>query len=318
VQAAWNNVFQVCCNSCRSSTSTYYTPPVVAYSAPVVAYSAPACCPQTTYQQRCCYEPVTTYQTTTYYEPVTSYRTSYYYEPVTTYRYTSYYDPCTGCCQQVATPCTSFRLRSQCNAVVSYVQRTALKPVTTYRQSCYLQPVTSCAAPPACPTCTPPAVAAAPATVPPPAAAESTSPPPAATENRQPPAAVGEERIPPTNGLSRPGSAQQQRLTPVPASPVRPVRVDRIASNPGAARIQGQLVRDDRVTPRAGGQLVFVSGGERPIQQNVSVDSTGFFAVSLPAGEWHLYERSTEGKAVYHSALQVRNHEDRQVMVVSR
>src|SRR5581483_9653144 len=81
--AAWDNVFQVCCHSCRSSASYYAAP------APVAA-ADPCCAPQpcqqctTRYVQRCYYQPVTIYQTSHYYEPVTTYRTSYYYEPVTT------------------------------------------------------------------------------------------------------------------------------------------------------------------------------------------------------------------------------------------
>ena len=99
------------------------------------------CCPSISYVQRCYYQPVTTYKTETYYEPVTTYRTSHYWEPVTRYRYTSYYDPCTGCCQQVATPCTSYYLRTKCNACQSYVQRCRMVPCTEMRKSYYLEPV---------------------------------------------------------------------------------------------------------------------------------------------------------------------------------
>src|SRR5712691_13418584 len=132
LQAAWNNVFQVCCHSCGSQ------PSVSAYGAP-----DPCCnpCPQpvctTRYVARCYYQPVTTYQTKSYYEAVTTYRTSYYYEPVTSYRYSMVCDPCTGCCQQVVTPVTSYQLREQSCPVQSWVQRCASVPVTTYQKSCY-------------------------------------------------------------------------------------------------------------------------------------------------------------------------------------
>ncbi|MGH7171832.1 MAG: hypothetical protein ACRELG_16270, partial [Gemmataceae bacterium] len=88
-EAAWNNVFQVCCNSCRGSN-------YVAVPAPVAAAPAPCGgCQQCTtrYVQRCYYQPVTTYRQSCYMEPVTTYRTSYYYEPCTSYRYSCYYDP---------------------------------------------------------------------------------------------------------------------------------------------------------------------------------------------------------------------------------
>src|SRR4051812_41747280 len=98
--AAWNNVFQVCCNSCGHGSASAY--------GSVSGYAGNACCdpcPQpvctTRYVQRCYYQPVTCYQTRSYYEPCTTYRTSYYYEPVTTYRYSCYYDPCTCSYQQV-------------------------------------------------------------------------------------------------------------------------------------------------------------------------------------------------------------------------
>jgi hypothetical protein len=146
--AAWDNVFQLTCNSCGGSRSSsyYYSPPAVSYYSPSVSYyspapsvsyaspgcstcapactsCAPAACPQAcpqpqmrvSYVQRCYYQPVTEYQRQSYYVPVTQNYTSYYYEPVTSYRYTTYYDPCTGCPQRVCQPCTSYQIRSQCN-----------------------------------------------------------------------------------------------------------------------------------------------------------------------------------------------------------
>jgi hypothetical protein len=312
-EAAWDNVFQVCCHSCRGSTSRYYAaPPTVAYyaPAPVVAYASPcnSCnpcpCPSVSYVQRCYYQPVTTYQQVSYYEPVTSYRTSYYYEPVTSYRYTTYYDPCTGCPQQVATPCTSYRLRSQCNPVTSYVQRCALKPVTSYKQVSYYEAVTTCAPPAAAP---PVAAAPAPAYPPPPVATE----PPIATEQRTPPPGATEERIAPLNSYKT-----------GPTSPAAPPRVtprpERIASATDAATVQGQVVRDDRSTPRTGIQLVFVRSDDQQTARTVSVDPAGRFAVSLASGDWHLYEKTGDGQSVWHSDLTIRANQNRNVQVVSR
>ena len=95
--AAWNNVFQVCCNDCNR--------PRVSYAAP-----CPQPCPQPevriSYVQRCYYQPVTEYKREAYYTPVHEQVKSYYYEPVCSYRYSCYYDPCTGCPQQIATPVT--------------------------------------------------------------------------------------------------------------------------------------------------------------------------------------------------------------------
>ena len=141
-QAAWNNVFQVCCHSCQSSN--YVAAPA---PAPVVAgYNGCGGCQQCTtrYVQRCYYQPVVTYRQSCYTEPVTTYRTSYYYEPCTSYRYSCYYDPCTCRYQQVAQPVTTYRLRSQCCPVTNYLQRCCLQPVTTYRQMTYYEPQTTC------------------------------------------------------------------------------------------------------------------------------------------------------------------------------
>ena len=161
--AAWNNVFQPTLfgRNQAPTTSSYYGAPAVVYSSPVVAApvlpvvaaASPACStcnapPQpscnTSYTQRCYYQPVTTYETKSYYEPVTTYQTSYYYEPVTSYRYSAYYDPCSCGYQQVATPVTSYQLRAQSSPVQSWVQRCAQVPVTSYQKSCYWQPQTTC------------------------------------------------------------------------------------------------------------------------------------------------------------------------------
>jgi hypothetical protein len=153
--AAWNNVFQVCCHSCRGSNYVAVPAP-----APAVAnYNGCGCQQCTTrYIQRCYYQPVTTYRQSCYLEPVTTYRTSYYYEPCTSYRYSCYYDPCTCSYQQVSCPVTTYRLRSQCCPVTNYLQRCCLQPVTTYQQMTYYVPQTTCCtttigAPVAAPPC---------------------------------------------------------------------------------------------------------------------------------------------------------------------
>jgi len=261
-RAAWDNVFQVCCNSCGSKpvVSSYYAP------------QATGCCPQPTccttqYVQRCYYQPVTCYQSKTYYEPVTSYRTSYYYEPVTSYRYSCYYDPCTCSYQQVACPQTCYRLRSQTCATTSYLQRCCQVPVTSYRLSYYMEPVTTCSAPPACPSpCQPasPGVSETPA---------PSSPGVGVQENRQtaPPAAApsgdGTNRYyqpQPTN--PPPMGSSTLRQVPAPGQPAPPppptVKLDRIVALPApSGNVQGQVVlkQDISSTP-----LKVVSGEWQP------------------------------------------------------
>lgn len=287
--AAWDNVFQTssCCPQTRSS---FFAP-------------APAPCSQSiSYVQRCYYQSVTTYKQESYYEPVTTYRKSYYWDPVTSYRYTSYYDPCTGCCQKVATPQTSYYLRSQCNAVQSYVQRCRMVPVTETRKSYYLEPVVTYYDPCGNPI--------APAGV-----SEGVRPPAAGIgETTNPGAGIGESSEPPR--IKSPGipESSPKKVSPTPTT----VRPDRIASRTNAGgRLAGQVVRDDRITPRANATLKFVAekSGEEVIAK---ADPTGRFAVDLPAGEWTLYAPGAEGKSVFHSTVNVRKDDDRRVTVVSQ
>jgi hypothetical protein len=291
--AAWNNVFQATCGG-RSSRSYYFAPP-----------PAP-CCPSVSYVQRCYYQPVTTYKTESYFEPITTYRTSYYWEPVTSYRYTSYYDPCTGCCQRVATPCTSYYLRSRCNAVQSYVQRCRMVPVTEMRKSYYLEPVvTHCPDP--CANPCPPASAGiveSPGTIPPARIGEG---------NGRPGAGINESSEPPRIKRQDIQESSPRKVGPVP---VRPLRADRVASLLGTGRLQGHVVFDDRFTPRPNTTLRFINDEDEVVI--AKADQTGRFAVELEAGEWTLYVPGTAGKPEYHSTVRVRKSDDRKVTVVSR
>lgn len=296
--AAWNNVFQTtaCCG--ESTRSAFFAP-------------APTpCCPSVSYVQRCYYQPVTTYRTETYFEPVTTYRTSYYWEPVTRYRYTSFFDPCTCCCKTVAIPCTSYSLRSRCNACQSYVQRCRMVPCTEMRKSFYLEPVVTYSdpccnpCPPSCPTGAG-LTESTPHIAPGAGIGESPTRGPAAgiSESSEPP------RIPATQ--INPGS---RKVTPVPT---KPLRADRIASRErDGGRLVGQVVREDRITPRANATLKFV--GEADLEVTTKADAAGRFAIELPPGEWTMYLTGRDGKATFHSILVVRREDDRRVTVVSR
>jgi hypothetical protein len=295
VMAGWNNVFQTTCCGGRSTRSSFFAP-----------QPAPACCPQTqvNYVQRSYYQPVTTYKMETVMEPVTSYRTSYYWEPVTSYRYTSYYDPCTGCAQQVATPYTSYKLRSQCNAVQSYVQRCKMVPVTEMRKSYYLEPVVSYSSPcceptAACNNCGP---NGGPNGGPTPGVAESSDGAQrGGVDSREPP------RIP-----KQAIEGSFPRTQPV----AKPFRADRVASLTNEGRLQGLVVRDDRITPRPNAVIKFAGQGGAEIL--TKADYSGRFAVNLPAGEWSMFTPGADGKSAFHSTLLVKNTDNRNVTVVSR
>lgn len=339
-EAAWNNVFQVCCHSCRSSA-------YVAAPAPVAAAPAPCGgCQQCTtrYVQRCYYQPVTTYRQSCYMEPVTTYRTSYYYEPCTSYRYSCYYDPCTCGYQQVAQPVTTYRLRSQCCPVTSYLQRCCLQPVTTYQQMTYYEPQTTCctttigapvgalpagaAVVPAAPPAAPPGVSSAPAgavpgvssapgaTLPPAVGSQQGNPPPGVNSTDAPPIsqAEGTKYNPGYNSRAprmpyAPDSYRQPRLqAPVPVQPATPsqptrVRFERIAALP-QPNTEGQVVSSDR-RPQARAQVLFVSTDPRGSRQAVTADEQGRFQTLLPSGTWLVYVQDSAGRLTFQKRVQI-------------
>jgi hypothetical protein len=256
-QAAWDNVFQVCCHHYGQQSASYYTPD------PCNPCPQPVCC--TRYVQRCYYQPVTCYQTKTYYDPVTTYRTSYYYEPVTSYRYSYYYDPCTCTCRQVACPTTCYQLRSQCCPVQSWVQRCCRVPVTTYQAYSVWEAVTSCSYPqqPACP----PVAVQPQATLQPQGTLQPQTPypQPGVTEQRLAPVpGVQEYRNPgPSNGLGydrpyqqgyRPNGTSLQAIPRQPVTPPAPapatappkVKLENIVAVP-VEPVPTQVVRNDKV-----------------------------------------------------------------------
>lgn len=310
-QAAWHNVFQVCCHNCRSS------PVVSSYYADPCCQPPPQVC-TTRYVQRSYYQPVTRYESRSYYEPVTSYHTSYYYEPVTSYRYSCYYDPHTCSYQQVACPTTSYRLRSQCNAVTNYVQRCQYVPVTSYQQMSYYEPVTSCYNP-----CAPANGYVAPA---------PTGAPPVVSEGRQPGTLPGvsesttpgttDRYYPPANPLplGPPNGMQSRQLPPravVPPPVPAGVKLERIVSIE-PAKVEGQLVRSNQA-PWSGAALVFSRVEKQGVpEQSVRTDAKGKFQVRLASGNWLVYTPGTDGKLALHSRLDVNDNETRQVMLVGR
>jgi hypothetical protein len=333
--AAWNNVFQVCCNHCGHAPA----PTVAAFADPCCPQPCcPQPCPQTTcttrYVQRCFYQPVTSYKCTTFYQPVTTFRTSFFYQPVTTYRFSCYFDPCTCRYQQVATPCTSYVLRSRCCPVTSYLQRTCMTPVTTYQQSFYYEPVTTC-----CTTTTgapvtslPAGAVAAPATA---APGASAAPAPGTTESREPavpppPPGTTETRDPGTPASDshkidrNPGAATPPGVMPRASegsfrtTPIRPpsVRFDRIASRE-SGNLQGKVVDRDR-SPRAGARLLFVSVEGKNIQHTVTSDAEGAFQARLSTGGWLVYTHDAQGRPVFSRRVEVPSERTLTMTLVNR
>lgn len=298
--AAWNNVFQVCCNDCNK--------PRVAYAAP-----CPQPCPQPevriSYVQRCYYQPVTEYVRRSYYEPVTKNVTSYYYEPVTEYKYTTYYDPCTGCPQRVCQPTTSYRMRSKCNAVTSYVERCAMVPVTTLRPVTVQQPVVSYYYPPPQQDCCPPGAGIA--------APQG----PSVNELRNPPSVLPQtpgtsDNLPPMTLPTGPNTSFPRTGPVAPRTPQ--LRPDRTTSLSRVVTVRGEVVERDQTTPRSAARVVFVSAADPTRREFATANGFGEFDLRLPAGSWYVYLGGADGRATFHKQVTVGDRDTVDYRVVSR
>ncbi len=295
--AAWDNVFQVCCNDCNKPRASYYAP------AP-----CPQPCPQPvaqiSYVQRSYYQPVTEYVRKSYYEPVTKKVTSYYYEPVTEYKYSTYYDPCTGCPQKVCTPTTAYKLRSQCNSVTSYVERCAMVPVTTLKQVNYQQPVVSYYYPP-----TPTGASFYPL---PPTGAPTG---PMVEQFRENPPSVlpktGSDNIIPQDVPVQPGTSN-----PKPSN--AKLRPEKTVSRSSVVSVRGEVVLNDQITPRAGAKVVFMNADKPEQKEYATANAFGEFDVRLPAGNWYMYVGGDTGKATYHKQISLGDRDTVDYKVVSR
>jgi hypothetical protein len=300
--AAWNNVFQVCCAHCGGSSAP---PVVVGYADPGCAPACAPACPQTScttrYVQRSYYQPVTTYKATTVTEPVTTMRTSYYMEPVTSYRYSCYYDPCTCSYQSVATPVTSYRMRSRCCPVTTYLQRTCMTPVTSYQQAFYYEPVTTCCTTTSgSPVMTPPAGADIRPSDPLP-----TAPPggvmPGTTPGK---AGVTEIRDPASPDMMKEADGTSIR------SEGRRGPVRKPAANPAytasrrSVNVEGKIVDTDRL-PQAGVKVLMVNVETKTEQRTVTADRDGKFSAALASGAWLVYTYDVHDKPLFARRIEV-------------
>ncbi|MDB5311425.1 MAG: hypothetical protein JWO38_5627 [Gemmataceae bacterium] len=303
--AAWNNVFQVCCNDCNRPQTSYYAPPPAACPQP---------CPQpevrVSYVQRCYYQPVTEYVRKSFYEPVTRNYTSYYYEPVTEYRYTTYYDPCTGCPQRVCTPTTSYRMRAKCNSVTSYVERCAMVPVTSLRPVTVRQPVVTYYYPPE-PVCPPVGGPVASPIIPPatPSVEQIREQPPGVMPPGSASDMIPAQTLPATPGTSFP------RANPNGTPKIRP---DKTTSRSTVVTVRGEVVMPDQMSPRGGAKLVFVNAANKDQREYVSANQYGEFDIRLPAGNWYVYLGGADGRAVYHKQVSLGDRDTYDYKVVSR
>ncbi len=302
--AAWDNVFQVCCNDCNKGRASYYQP---------APQACPQPCPQPemriSYVQRCYYQPVTEYQRYSYYEPVKKNVTSYYYEPVTEYKYTTYYDPCTGCPQKVCTPTTSYQLRSKCNSVTSYVQRCAMVPVTTLKQVTVQQPVVSYYYPPT-PACPPTGVSALPPSGGSPSVEQIRENPPTVMPQ------TGSDNIPPTQLPTGPNGASYAKPSTSNSSPR--IRPEKTVSRSSAVVVRGEVVMPDQLTPQPRAKLVFMNVSRPEDKRYITANDFGEFDAQLPAGDWYLYVGAGTGQATFHKKVSLGDKDSYDYKVVSR
>jgi hypothetical protein len=288
--AGWDNVFQLTCNNERRS---YYTRD---------------CCPQperrVEYVQRSYYTPVTEWKRETYRVPVRETVKSYYWEPVKSYTYKSYYDPCSGTCQEIAEPRTSYVLKEQCNSVERFVEKTRLVPVRSYREVTETTPVVT--------YYYPPTVRQSYYTVPaPPIGA------PRLDEFRSVPNGASPETISPQNLPTTPGGTSLPRPMP-PAKPSAARTAPATAHTASFARIRGEVVANDQLTPKAGSRLVFVNATDHDDRKYATANGYGEFDLKLPAGEWYLYVDRGDGQAVRYKKLTIAPNDEREFKLVSR
>ena len=311
VSAAWDNVFQVCCNDCKPRMS--YSQYVNANDCPTGNCPTNNCdtgCPpqkpqqRVEYQQRSYYEPITVMKPEKYLEPVEVKSKSYYWDPVTSYSYSSYYDSCSGQCQKIAVPRTSYKLKEQCNTSMKYVERMRMVPVQSQRLVTETTPVVTYYLPPTRSYSSP-------------VSAESAAP--RVDELRTAPPGIAPDTgatIPPTQLPTIPNSLQ--RSLPPATKPIPGGVNARTTSRPTSGSVRGEVVLNDQVTPRAGAKLVFVNVDDLSKREYVTADDFGNFDLTLSSGEWYMYIGTGTGRATFHKKITVNGESNRDFKVVSR
>lgn len=300
IPAAWNNVFQLTCNDSRPRTSFFTRD----------------CAPQperrVEYVQRTYYQPITEYKRETYRVPIKETVKSYYWEPVESYSYTSYYDPCSKCCQEIAVPRTSYTLREKCNSVDRMVEKTRIVPVQTYREVTESTPVVSYYYPPTR-RYSSNRIPVLPSPLAPRVEELRTVPPSIAPQGNG-----GLEMIQPPDVPSGSGSSYPRPMPPAKepsTSKSSPMNANTASRD---ARLRGEVVEKDQLTPKAGTKLVFVNAANHDERKYTIANDFGEFDTKLPAGDWYLYVGQADGQAVRYKKLTIGANENREFKLVSR
>jgi hypothetical protein len=91
--------------------------------------------------------------------------------------------------------------------------------------------------------------------------------------------------------------------------------LDRIVALP-LPSLQGQVVRHDQ-NPDGGAQLVFISDSVKGQRQAVTADEFGKFRVTLASGGWLVYLSNGSNAPLFHSKIDLKDNETRQVTLVT-
>ncbi len=293
--AGWNNVFLTGCWDCR---------PRVAQRPP--AAPAPRAETQVEYERTSYSVPVTVMRAEKYTEDVPVQVRSYYYEPVTTYRTSYSLDEC-GQCQQVQVPCrTSQVRRDYTETVMKAVERVRMVPVQMERivieerpkyTTTHYGPIrrTTTGLQPVGPTVDQYRDSGTPGTIPP-------------------------ANVPMPMPKRMPGDDVSKPRQPAPApSNFRPnAMTTSLKHTVSGGTLTGDVVKNDKETPIANAKLVFVNAKDLAAREYATADGYGQFDAKLPAGDWHLYVGHGDGKAVYHSKVNVTDGERTKVTVMDR
>jgi hypothetical protein len=107
-----------------------------------------------------------------------------------------------------------------------------------------------------------------------------------------------------------------------PAAPIFPraaATFEHVASRlRSGATINGQVVVNNSIAPVPGTKLLFVSRQAKDKQQAITADNDGRFNVALASGGWDIYTARGDGMLEFHSSIDVKDRQDRNVRVVSR
>jgi len=309
--AGWNQVANVTCND-----------------GPIRRAFKPAadCCPDTTpapsrtsykveYQTHSYYEPVTVMKPERIQEPVDVKVKSYYWEPVQSYTYRSYYDPCSGECQQVAVPRTSYVRKEEIRTETRYLEKVRMVPVEVQREVTETRPVYTYYGPVTRkygPTTSGPSVG-------------EYRGAPRVDEGRGGYNNIQSPGVPTTpGGTSLPKKMPEKEIQKIDSKSSPSINDPRFnalstsASKESGAKVYGEVLATDKVTPLGNAKLVFVNAKDLGDKKYVTTDAFGGFDANLPAGEWHVYAGPGNGTANYVSKFSVKDGEQQPLGVVTK